>query len=293
MKVRSILFTVISAIALILPFLLLPIAYALVFAVAILVVLILIDANGNRILFRMSIRNIIRRPGTTALVVGGLMVGTAIISASFVVGDTMNNMITDQVTKGMGQVDFELQSDNVGTVQFYNSSQIAPLATNISSTQHVRAVDTLILTSVSVRDSRTLLFSPSVTLMGVDDKLLSDFGGLVGQDGSPITSAPAAGTVIINQKAAVECGHWPLYRYNPMLAKEGKNPLKLDSKAPKIRFEEYAYTEARYKMLTKSNPEEAKRLMALAEEDTKRRYRVFEELAREAPALPPAGGAAH
>jgi putative ABC transport system permease protein len=204
LKVRSILFTVISAIALILPFLLLPIAYALVFAVAILVVLILIDANGNRILFRMSIRNIIRRPGTTALVVGGLMVGTAIISASFVVGDTMNNMITDQVTKGMGQVDFELQSDNVGTVQFYNSSQIAPLAANISSTQHVRAVDTLILTSVSVRDSRTLLFSPSVTLMGVDDKLLSDFGGLVGQDGSPITSAPAAGTAIINQKAAVD-----------------------------------------------------------------------------------------
>ncbi len=95
-------------------------------------------------------------------------------------------------------------------------------------------------------------------------------------------------TGMTNQKAAVECGHWPLYRYNPMLVREGKNPLKLDSKAPKIRFEDYAYTEARYKMLTKSNPEEAKRLMALAEEDTKRRYRIFEEMAREesAPATP-------
>ena len=88
-------------------------------------------------------------------------------------------------------------------------------------------------------------------------------------------------TGMSNQKAAVECGHWPLYRYNPMLAREGKNPLKLDSKAPKIKFEEYAYTEARYKMLTKSNPEEAKRLMALAEEDARRRYRIFEELSRE------------
>jgi pyruvate-ferredoxin/flavodoxin oxidoreductase len=97
-------------------------------------------------------------------------------------------------------------------------------------------------------------------------------------------------TGMTNQKAAVESGHWPLYRYNPMLAREGKNPLRLDSKAPKIKFAEYAYTEARYKMLTKSNPEEAKRLMALAEEDAQRRYRVFEELSREqsAPAASPA-----
>ncbi|HUI64396.1 MAG TPA: pyruvate:ferredoxin (flavodoxin) oxidoreductase, partial [Bacteroidota bacterium] len=88
-------------------------------------------------------------------------------------------------------------------------------------------------------------------------------------------------TGMVNQKAAVECGHWPLYRYNPMAAREGKNPLKLDSKAPKIKFEDYAYLEARYKMLTKSNPEEAKRLMALAEEDARHRYKVYEELARE------------
>jgi pyruvate-ferredoxin/flavodoxin oxidoreductase len=96
-----------------------------------------------------------------------------------------------------------------------------------------------------------------------------------------------------NQKAAVESGHWPLYRYNPILAREGKNPLKLDSKAPKIRFEDYAYTEARYKMLTKSNPEEAKRLMALAEEDARRRWKTYEEMAQENGAQQqktPAGG---
>jgi pyruvate-ferredoxin/flavodoxin oxidoreductase len=84
-----------------------------------------------------------------------------------------------------------------------------------------------------------------------------------------------------NQKAAVDSGHWPLYRYNPMLAREGKNPFKLESKAPKITFEEYAYTEARYKMLTKSNPEAAKELMAKAEEDTRNRFRIYEEKARE------------
>ena len=85
-------------------------------------------------------------------------------------------------------------------------------------------------------------------------------------------------TAMTNQKAAVDSGHWPLYRYNPMLAHEGKNPLKLDSKAPKIRFEDYAYLEARYKMLTKSNPAEAKRLMAEAEEDVKVRWKMLEEL---------------
>ncbi len=84
-----------------------------------------------------------------------------------------------------------------------------------------------------------------------------------------------------NQRLAVECGHWPLYRYNPMLAREGKNPFKLDSKAPKITFEEYAYTETRYKMLTKSNPEEARRLMVLAEADVKARWKKYEEMAQE------------
>ena len=202
LKIRSILVTLVSAILLLLPFFLLPLAFALVAAVAILVVLILIDASGNRILFRMSIRNVIRRPGTTALVIGGLLIGTAIISASFVVGDTMDNMITDQVTKGMGQVDFELQSVNVGTVTFYNSSEIAPLTANISTTAHVRAVDSLIISSVSIRDSQTLLFTPSVVLLGMDSKGIADFGGLVGQNGTVIDTSPASGTVIINQKAA-------------------------------------------------------------------------------------------
>ncbi len=102
-------------------------------------------------------------------------------------------------------------------------------------------------------------------------------------------------TGMVNQKAAVESGHWPLYRFNPLLGREGKNPFKLDSKAPRIRFEEYAYREARYKMLTKSDPEAAKRLMALAEEDVKKRWKVYEELAADgdgaAPAKTPAPAA--
>jgi pyruvate-ferredoxin/flavodoxin oxidoreductase len=84
-----------------------------------------------------------------------------------------------------------------------------------------------------------------------------------------------------NQKLAVESGHFPLYRYNPMLARDGKNPLKLDSKAPKIRFDEFSYLETRFKMLTKSDPEEAKRLLALAQSDVQRKWKFYEELAKE------------
>ena len=178
--------------------------YALIISVALLIVLILVDANGNRILFRMSIRNVIRRPGTTALVIGGLMIGTAIISASFVVGDTMDNMTTNEVTKGMGQVDFELQAQNVGKVVYYNGSALDPMISNISSTAHVRAVDSLIDLSVPIQDTRTQLFTPSVVLLGMDDKGISDYGGFIDQNGTQINTAPANGTIVINEKAAVD-----------------------------------------------------------------------------------------
>ncbi|MGE5682520.1 MAG: pyruvate:ferredoxin (flavodoxin) oxidoreductase [Bacillota bacterium] len=81
------------------------------------------------------------------------------------------------------------------------------------------------------------------------------------------------------QKAAVESGHWPLFRYNPELAAEGKNPLKLDSKAPKIKVEEYAYNETRYTMLKKSNPEQSKKLMELAQDQVEKKWKFYENMA--------------
>jgi pyruvate-ferredoxin/flavodoxin oxidoreductase len=82
-----------------------------------------------------------------------------------------------------------------------------------------------------------------------------------------------------HQKDAVECGAWPLFRFSPDLAKEGKNPLKLDSKAPKIKYADYALTETRFKMLTKSHPETAKRLLAMAHKENLVRWQWYEQLA--------------
>jgi pyruvate-ferredoxin/flavodoxin oxidoreductase len=83
-----------------------------------------------------------------------------------------------------------------------------------------------------------------------------------------------------NQKRAVESGHFPLFRYNPDLAAKGENPLKLDSKAPKIPFEEYAYAETRWKMLTKSKPERAKELLRLAGENAQKKWLYLDQLAK-------------
>ncbi len=82
-----------------------------------------------------------------------------------------------------------------------------------------------------------------------------------------------------SQKAAVDSGHWPLFRYNPDNVKEGKNPLKLDSKPPKIKLKDYIYMETRYKMLTKSNPEAAERLLNLAQEEVLKRWKIYEQMA--------------
>ena len=82
------------------------------------------------------------------------------------------------------------------------------------------------------------------------------------------------------QKKAVACGHWPLFRYNPELAAKGENPMKLDSKEPTISFAEYAYGENRYRVLKKTNPDAAAELMTLAEEDVKRRWKLYEEISK-------------
>lgn len=85
------------------------------------------------------------------------------------------------------------------------------------------------------------------------------------------------------QKRAVACGHWPLFRYNPALEAQGKSPFIIDSKEPTISFEEYAYNENRYRALRQSNPQLAAELMKQAEANVKRRWRYLKHLASWSP----------
>lgn len=83
------------------------------------------------------------------------------------------------------------------------------------------------------------------------------------------------------QKLAVLSGFWPLYRYNPLLIQEGKNPLQLDSQAPSIPVTQFAYNEARFKSLLTSYPERAALLMKELQEDVDRKWKLYEKLAKD------------
>jgi pyruvate-ferredoxin/flavodoxin oxidoreductase len=83
------------------------------------------------------------------------------------------------------------------------------------------------------------------------------------------------------QKAAVNSGYWPLFRYNPTLAAQDKNPFQLDSRPPSVALKDYIYNETRYTMLAKSNPDEAKRLLHLAEEDVASRWKLYEHMSHQ------------
>ena len=81
------------------------------------------------------------------------------------------------------------------------------------------------------------------------------------------------------QKLAVQSGHWPMYRYDPRLAEEGKNPLIIESKEPSIPLSQYAYNETRYKMLTQIDETRAEELMKEAQHDAKSRWTFYQQMA--------------
>ena len=86
-------------------------------------------------------------------------------------------------------------------------------------------------------------------------------------------------TAMQNQKAAVQCGQWLLYRYNPERAAAGENPLQIDSSPPRMKVEEYLGLENRFTMLARSKPETSKQLFAEAQHDVDARWERYQRLA--------------
>jgi len=81
------------------------------------------------------------------------------------------------------------------------------------------------------------------------------------------------------EKLAVDTGYWILYRYNPLLAREGKNPLVLDSKEPKLDYQTFLNNEIRYRTLSRQYPDIAKVLFAQAAEEAKKRFQLYKKMA--------------
>lgn len=85
---------------------------------------------------------------------------------------------------------------------------------------------------------------------------------------------------LTQQKLAVESAYWPLFRYNPLLRAQGKNPFQLDSAAPKIAFKDYAYNETRYRVLSQTNPQAAADFMKQAQAQVAAHWAKYEQLAK-------------
>lgn len=83
----------------------------------------------------------------------------------------------------------------------------------------------------------------------------------------------------LEEKNAVEAGYWHLYRYNPTLKEEGKNPFILDSKEPTASYKDFILGEVRYSSLTRTFPEAVEDLFEQAEKDAKERYEAYKRLA--------------
>ncbi len=81
------------------------------------------------------------------------------------------------------------------------------------------------------------------------------------------------------EKKAVDCGYWTLYRYDPRLKEQGKNPFILDSKEPKGNFRDFLMGEVRFSSLTRTFPDHAEALFQQAEKETKERYEMFKRMA--------------
>ena len=89
------------------------------------------------------------------------------------------------------------------------------------------------------------------------------------------------GTSVRQEKRAVDAGYWHLYRFDPRLTEEGKNPFQLDSKEPKESFRDFITSEVRYTSLQKKFPDLAEQLFEAAEKNAKARYESYKRMARD------------
>src|SRR5581483_745592 len=131
------------------------------------------------------------------------------------------------------------------------------------------------------------VYVASVAMGAKDEHTLKSFLEAEAYDGPSLIIAYShclahgitAGTAMSDQKMAVESGQWLLYRYNPERAVVGENPLVLDSRTPSRKVSEFLDHETRFKMLTQSNPENAKHLWAEAQHDADQRFALYDYLA--------------
>jgi putative ABC transport system permease protein len=225
----------------------------MLFFVIILVAIIAVLAVTNRIIFKMAVRNFTRRKIQSVIVICGLMIGTAIISSSLVVQDTMVFMSEVEVYRSLGEVDEDIWGlSPIGTVAYFNESIYETLSVNLSTVDGIEAVAPAITEYGSVFDYNTLLGEPFVAILGLDSEVLktTSFGDLDGNGFYP--DSLGFGEVAINSRLANEIDASVGDRVNiSFSAKNSFSPTgtsieKEDFTVAKIINEEGLYGKANY-----------------------------------------------
>jgi putative ABC transport system permease protein len=178
-------------------------------------------AIRNRILFKLGVRNVPRRPGRTALIVVGLMLGTTIVAAAMTTGDTMSHTIRTSAVTALGQTD-ELVSTRgaedaleaggeigaggqAASVRYFPEVQLYDIYGAARDSRVVDGVAPAIVEQVAVVAPRTRQTEPRVTLFASDPGRLDGFGEIRLTDGRPIALAELKqGAVFLNADAADE-----------------------------------------------------------------------------------------
>jgi putative ABC transport system permease protein len=190
---------------------------------AVLVVLVALSLGAvsalavrNRVFFRLGVRNIPRRPGRTLLIVMGLMLGTAIISAALATGDTMSTTIRSTAISALGQTDEVVSTKGtevdptldveVGRgVGYFPERAFVLVRHALSGSRLVDGVAPAVVENVAVRDVSTRQNEPRVTLFGSDSRYLSEFGKMRGVDGRDVSLADLGrGELFLNVDGADE-----------------------------------------------------------------------------------------
>jgi putative ABC transport system permease protein len=174
-------------------------------------------AARNRVFFRLGVRNVRRRPGRTALIVAGSMLGTTIIAAALATGDTMSQTIRSSAVAGLGRADEVVAARGVEAplapdstaatgVRYFPQRDAARIARAAAAAGLVDGVAPVIVEAVALQDLTSRQNEPRVTLFAGDARSLKVFGPMRGQRGAVSLADLAPHEVFLNTKAAASLG---------------------------------------------------------------------------------------
>lgn len=165
-----------------------------------------VSALRNRVMFKIALRNVPRRPAQTALVLLGLMLAAMLFSASFTTGETMSYSIRNLSVRQLGEVDIIVQSQTVqaeGLAGYFDYSYLATVEQALAGEDTVEGIVPCIRENVPVLATETNLNEPQVELLGLGNGWSQSFGSLVSADGAELSlDALGEGEVYLSAKAA-------------------------------------------------------------------------------------------